>query len=183
MKKFEPKTVKINNTEWMAENLAIDDGKGGIFVAEDGNHYYTLEAAKRIADSLGWRIPSYSEMYELAYVSGCKHGECWSSAIKSTSGWFTDADGTSYNGTNKLGINIEPTGYVRKNKNGTFSVVRDGYEFCFYIGGEAHRQAVRQSWIDEEKFVRCEIDGIGNEFEDKSFRIDDDYLLSVRLVK
>lgn len=182
MKKFEPKTVKINNTEWMAENLAIDDGKGGIFIAKDGTHYYTLEAAKRIAASFGWRIPSYREMFDLAYTSGCKSGECWSSAIKSKTGWIPDADGTSFNGTNKLGLNIEPTGYAVK-VDGGFNVVGRGYHFNFYIGGNAHRQAVRESFIDFMEYVDCEIDGIGNDFAENSFRIHDNKLNTVRLVK
>ena len=57
--KFNPPTVKIGDTEWMAENLAYDDGEGGIFVNSDnGEYYYTWEAAKRIAKKLGWRLPS-----------------------------------------------------------------------------------------------------------------------------
>ncbi len=183
MKNFAPKTVKIYNTEWMAENLAIDDGKGGIFVAKDGTHYYTLEAAQRIAKSLGWRIPSYQDMCDLNFASARKGGDRWSSAIKSTSGWTPDADGTSFNGTNELGLNIEPNGYVVARSTGTFDILGDGYEFVFYIGGNAHRQGVRETWIDIEDFVECTIDGIGNEFVEESFRVESDKLLTVRLVK
>lgn len=183
MDNFSPKTVKIYNTEWMTENLTVDDGKGGIFVAKDGTHYYTLEAAQRIAKSLGWRIPSYREMCELNFVSARISGDCWSRSIKSTSGWTPDADGTSFNGTNSLGLNIEPKGYVVARSGGTFDILGDGYGFSFYIGGNAHRQGVRETWIDVEEFVECTIDGIGNEFVNETFRVESDTLHTVRLVK
>ena len=56
---FNPPTVKIGDTEWMAENLAYDDGEGGIYINPDNKeYYYTWEAAKRVAKKLGWKLPS-----------------------------------------------------------------------------------------------------------------------------
>ena len=62
---FNPKTIKIGNQEWMLENLAIDDGKGGIIVWS-GNHYYTWDAAMRVAAGVkGWHLPTRSECKDL----------------------------------------------------------------------------------------------------------------------
>ena len=56
---FNPPTVKIGDTEWMAENLKYDDGGNGIYYNSDnGEYYYTWDAAKRVAKKLGWRLPS-----------------------------------------------------------------------------------------------------------------------------
>lgn len=63
MKDFKPRTVTIGDATWMAENLAIDDGGDGIFKNEEnGEYYYTWDAAMRIAKAIpGWHLPSAVE--------------------------------------------------------------------------------------------------------------------------
>ena len=60
-----PKTAKIGKQVWSAENLALDDGGEGIYVADDGTVYYTQDAAIRIANSVpGWHLPTAAEWKE-----------------------------------------------------------------------------------------------------------------------
>lgn len=56
----------------MAENLAIDDGGEGIHYNQSTNeHYYTWDAAMRIANSIpGWHLPSTTEWNEAALACG-----------------------------------------------------------------------------------------------------------------
>lgn len=72
MTDFNPKAVTIGNQVWMAENLAIDDGGEGIIYNEDnGEYYYTWEAAMRISNSIpGWHLPSALEWNEAALACG-----------------------------------------------------------------------------------------------------------------
>lgn len=72
MENFNPKAVTIGNQVWMAENLDIDDGKGGIFYNEEnGEYYYTYDAAMRIANSIpGWHVPTALEWNEVALACG-----------------------------------------------------------------------------------------------------------------
>ena len=35
IKNFNPSTVTIGNTIWMAENLSIDDGEGEVFIRDN----------------------------------------------------------------------------------------------------------------------------------------------------
>ena len=67
---FNPKTAKIGDHVWMAENLAIDDGGEGI-IKKNGETYYTWRAANRIADSIpGWHLPSNNEWATLIDNAG-----------------------------------------------------------------------------------------------------------------
>ena len=60
---FSPKTVTIGDRVWMKENLKLSDTNGGIFFNKDnGEVYYTWDAAKRIADAIpGWHLPTRNE--------------------------------------------------------------------------------------------------------------------------
>ena len=70
IKNFNPKTVTIGNYIWMAENLAIDDGREGIFYnPENKEYYYTWDAAKRITYKLEfWRLPSSYHWNKAAFL-------------------------------------------------------------------------------------------------------------------
>lgn len=55
------KAKTINGIKIMTEDLAYDDGLGGI-VVKDGYYYYTYDAAIRIADSIAdWTLPNVSD--------------------------------------------------------------------------------------------------------------------------
>lgn len=62
----------IGAQTWMKENLAVDDGGEGIYFNEKtGEHYYTWEAAVRIAKSIpGWHLPTDEEWVEAAEACG-----------------------------------------------------------------------------------------------------------------
>ena len=66
------KSVKIGNQVWMQENLAIDDGDEGItYNPDNGQYYYTWDAAMRVATSInGWHLPSAEEWNTAAEVCG-----------------------------------------------------------------------------------------------------------------
>lgn len=58
-KKKDYQTVNVGGKIWMAENLAYDDGGDGIFYNPDNKeYYYTWEAAKRVEEKLGWKLPN-----------------------------------------------------------------------------------------------------------------------------
>ena len=108
---FAPKTVKIGNQIWMNKNLAIDDGGDGITInQETGEHYYTWDAAKRVAEKIkGWHLPTIAEWDFLAANAGGR--EVCGNKLKAVSGW--DDDG---NGTDDFGFSALPAG----NYNGSF---------------------------------------------------------------
>lgn len=96
--------VTIDNITWMAKNLSIDDGQGGIYSktvnygqGDVTEYYYTWAAAVRIANSLTeWRLPQEREIISLQGQIPYQ--------LKSTYGW------TSGNGNNQTGFNAFPAG-------------------------------------------------------------------------
>jgi uncharacterized protein (TIGR02145 family) len=116
---FAPKTVKIGDQIWMNKNLAIDDGGDGITInKETGEHYYTWDAAKRVAEKIkGWHLPTIAEWDFLAANAGGR--EVCGTKLKAASGW--DDDG---NGTDDFRFSALPAGYY----NGSFN----------YLGSSAY---------------------------------------------
>lgn len=118
--------VTIGSQTWMSKNLAIDDGQGGIVTKTlnygQGNvteHYYTLAAAQRVANSIsGWHLPSYNEWHKLVNSIG---GNPSGGKLASTFGW----SGTQ--GTDNYGFRALPAGWV----NG--STLNNAYEKAEYF--------------------------------------------------
>lgn len=124
--------VKIGKQVWMAKNLDIDDGGKGIFHNEEnGEVYYTWDAAKRIADSIpGWHLPTREEWQELVDFCGSdKAGKL----LKSKTGWTGKGKGT-----NKYGFSVPPGGYwfIGFNNVGSYAYFwtstqyNDSYVYC-----------------------------------------------------
>lgn len=99
------KEVQIGNQIWMQENLRINDGGDGIAVnKETGEHYYTWNAAKRIAEQCeGWHLPTIAEWDLLASIAGGR--EFCGNKLKSSEGWDDDC-----NSTNEFGFSAFPSG-------------------------------------------------------------------------
>ena len=152
---FAPKTVKIGDQIWMNKNLAIDDGGDGITVnQETGEHYYTWDAAKRVAEKIkGWHLPTIAEWDFLAANAGGR--EVCGNKLKAESGW--DDDG---NGTNDFGFSALPAGYY----NGSFNDLGSGAYFWTateYSSSYAYRRyfftgASMISFYDY-KFSQCSV--------------------------
>ena len=66
--------VTIGTQVWKKHNLAIDDGGGGITIA-NGEYYYTQDAAIRVAATVnGWHLPSPAELTTLVTNAGGFNG-------------------------------------------------------------------------------------------------------------
>ena len=117
---FAPKTVKIGDQIWMNKNLAVDDGGDGITInKETGEHYYTWDAAKRVAEKIkGWHLPTIAEWDFLAANAGGR--EVCGTKLKAASGW--DDDG---NGTDDFGFSALPAG----NYYGSFNYLGSNANF------------------------------------------------------
>ena len=117
---FATKTVKIGDQIWMNKNLAIDDGGDGITInKETGEHYYTWDAAKRVAEKIkGWHLPTIAEWDFLVANAGGR--EVCGNKLKAASGW--DDDG---NGTDDFGFSALPAG----NYNGSFYILGSNANF------------------------------------------------------
>ena len=103
-------SVTIGTLTWTSQNLAIDDGQGGIYSRTlnygQGNvteYYYTWDAAVRVAASIsGWRLPTRAEWNTLKSAAG--GGYTAGTKLKSTYGWYSN------NGTNDYGFSVFPAG-------------------------------------------------------------------------
>lgn len=130
---FATKTVKIGDQIWMNKNLAIDDGGDGITInKETGEHYYTWDAAKRVAEKIkGWHLPTIAEWDFLAANAGGR--EVCGNKLKATSGW-KDAR----NGTDDFGFSALPAGYYYGSffTLGSYAIfwtaTEDGSSYAYY---------------------------------------------------
>ena len=92
---FKPTTLLIGDQGWMQENLAIDDGGDGItYNPDNGQYYYTWDAAIRVAKSIpGWHLPSVEEWNAAAEACG---------ATVADNKWKDDPYMRDYEGTENL---------------------------------------------------------------------------------
>lgn len=112
------RSVVIDTQEWMAENLSIDDGQGGITALNIGTingydygtqYFYTLEAATRIATNIGngWKVPSRQDFFTLTGYHSSIGSNIPVSQLKATTGWTS-----GYNGTDDYGMSLVAPGYT-----------------------------------------------------------------------
>lgn len=135
-------TVTIGNQVWTDDDIKIDDGLSGITKKEvydqNGNslgekYFYTWDAAMRVASGIdGWHLPTYNEINTLnTNVSNISY-------IKSTSGWYSGA-----NGNNLYGFNLTPAGCL----NGYGESYRNGYAAYFWTSNETRNVDAFQSFV------------------------------------
>jgi len=101
------KTVKIGEQVWMAENLNYEDEGSKCYDGEETNckkygRLYYWGAAMEACPS-GWHLPSKDEWQTLVNFAG---GENAGKALKATSGWNQNG-----NGTDNFGFSALPGGY------------------------------------------------------------------------
>ena len=107
---FPYKTVKIGNQIWMAENLRMDDGGGGVQIQNYGiqygldygtQYFYTIDAATRIVNKInGWHLPSKAEVDTLINSVGGSSNAC--KVLKTRLGW-KNTNGTDAYGFSMIG--------------------------------------------------------------------------------
>ena len=104
--------VTIGTQIWLAKNLSIDDGQGGITIVDNvtangvnfgTQYYYTWDAAIRVANSIeGWHLPTDNEWLRLASAVGSSVA---GTKLKSTTGWNNGS-----NGDDSYGFTAFPVG-------------------------------------------------------------------------
>ena len=116
---FKEIEVKIGNQIWMNQNLNLNDGGEGIYYNKEYNaHYYTWEAAKRIADKIpGWHLPSRKE---------------WDELIEATGNDAANLRANAWDGNDKYGFAAIPAGHWY---NGFLDVDFDAYFWTSELDG------------------------------------------------
>ena len=137
-------SVQIGNQIWMSENLQVNDGDTGIKTVQSviangyefgPQTYYSYDAAVRVANSIqGWHLPTLAEWNELRTYFNSQ-----ASNARSTTGWDNDQ-----NGTNTLGLNIQPVGRFN-NINSPTQLVSLGSEanlWCYNVDNPSKGKGV-----------------------------------------
>lgn len=125
-------SVRIGDQIWMCHNLQMPaDPKNGIYV-ENGETYFTWDAAMRVAREYGngWRLPSREDWQKLSdYCGGdSKAGN----HLKSTSGWGGE------NGFDTYGFDGKPAGYYSPAVSGVCYAGSNGYFWSSAPVGAGH---------------------------------------------
>jgi len=139
---FPYQTVQIGNQIWMAENLHEDDGGTGIKTVDSviatgyefgPQTYYTYDAAVRVANTVdGWHLPTYAEWSELQTYFNSQAANA-----RSTTGW------NSNNGTNALGLNIQPVGRLQYyNWNQLASLGQEANLWCYNVDNPSQGKGI-----------------------------------------
>ena len=140
---FSYRTVEIGNRTWMAENMA----KGGGTLCPGRiqencatyGHLYVWVDTKNLCPE-GWSLPSKGEWEELIKSVGGGSAKQAGMALKTTSGWEKNG-----NGTDKYGFSALPAGYWSN----------DGNEY-FGLGGAAHFWSQTESGSDSAYGLKME---------------------------
>jgi uncharacterized protein (TIGR02145 family) len=147
------KWVRIGDQVWMAENLAYDAGEGcWAYENDPGNvdkygYLYNWETANEVCPD-GWQLPNDDEWDELEnYVGNDGHSGSEGTALKSTSGWNDNG-----NGTDDYGFSGLPGGY--RGSNGDFDLIGSNGDWWSATEGYTFRAWHRGLHYDNENFIR-----------------------------
>jgi len=134
--RFEPRTVKIGDNTWMAENLNVARDSSQCYADNEDNcrkygRLYDVTTAQTVCP-IGWRLPTTADWNGLFQAAGGKRVEKevrmaignnwerraviigdnhWTMAgkkLKSKTGWNDREDGSSGNGTDEFGFSALP---------------------------------------------------------------------------
>jgi len=117
-------SVSIGGKKWMTKNLNVNTVESWCYENADSNcvkygRLYKWEAAKFACHSIGWRLPDTLDWRNLVNATGGTSAA--GKALKSTSGWNNNA-----NGTDDYGFSALPGGERRFN-NSFMSSGSNGY--------------------------------------------------------
>lgn len=108
VERIDSDSVRIGDQIWMSHNLQMPaDPENGIYV-ENGETYFTWNAAMKAASSYGngWRLPSREDLKKLSDF--CGGDSVAGQHLKSTSGWSNGQ--YNENGDDTYGFNAIPAG-------------------------------------------------------------------------